>query len=148
MTKARLGIACVFMMATAATAAFAGATQPAIVDVDLNAQVATGDIISARDAKADNVFIGCGTRNFDDGAGGVFNFAFCQAEDAAGDHVACSTTNPELVRTIREINDTSFITFGWSDDGAGNLTCTSMGFSTQSFYQDKHTMDNVKGNAN
>jgi hypothetical protein len=135
-------------MATASTAALAGFTQPAIVEVDLDAQTAVGDIISARDAKSDNVFIGCGTRNFDDGAGGVFNFAFCQAEDAAGDHVVCNTDNPELVRTIREINDSSFITFGWSDDGAGNLTCTSMGFSTQSFYQDKHTMDNAKGNTN
>ena len=147
MMKLKLGIAYA-AAALVSAPAFAGFTQPAIVQVDLDARTATGDIISARDAKDPDVFIGCGTRNFDDGAGGVFNFAFCQAEDADGDSVVCNTTNPELVRTIREINDSSFITFGWDDDGAGNLTCTSMGFSTQSFYQDKHTMDNVKGNAN
>lgn len=148
MIKTGLGLACALLMATVSTAALAGATQPAIVEVDLDAQNASGDIISARDAKADNVIIGCGTRNFDDGVGGVFNFAFCQAEDADGDRATCTSTNPELVKTIRELNDTSFITFGWSDDGAGNLTCTSMGFSTQSFYQDKHTKDNANGNQN
>ena len=142
MSKLKLMIATAAGAAFAATAAFAGMTQPAEVAVDLTAGTATGDMITARTSKDKNVFIGCGTRNFDDGAGGVFNFAFCQAEDAEGDHVLCNTQNPELVRTIREINDGSFITFAWTDDGAGNLTCTSMGFSTQSFYLGKE----IKGN--
>jgi hypothetical protein len=120
----------------------AGQVQPAIVDVDLDNFFASGDLISARIAKNDDVFIGCGTRNFELGDGSLFSNAFCQAEDEDGDRVVCFTTNPELVRTIRGINDSSYVTFSWNDDGDGNLTCTRMGFSTQSFYLGKDTKGN------
>lgn len=127
------------------TGAIAGLRQPAPVNVDLVASFASGDLVTAADAKSNEVFIGCGTRNFDDGAGGVFEFAFCQAKDAEGDTINCLTDNPELVRTVREINDTSYVQFRWVDDGLGGFTCTHTGFSTQSFYLDKHNMGNQKG---
>ena len=34
-----------------------------------------------------------------------------------------------------------FVTFSWDDDGAGNLTCNRVGFSTQSFYLPDETAD-------
>jgi len=117
--------------------ALAGLVQPAPVDVDLVNQAALGDMYTARTADEDNVFIGCGVRNIDDGAGGILNYGFCQAEDAEGDHVFCSTYNSALVDAIASTSDYAFLTFRWADDGAGNLECTYVGSSTQSFYLPK-----------
>jgi len=125
--------------------AYAGQAAPVTVDVDLDINFANGDMITAFSDKDDDVFIGCGTRNFDDGAGGIFARAFCQAEDADGDRAVCFTTNPELVASVRAINYNSYVQFAWNDDGSGNLECYHMGFSTQSFYQDKHAMSTAVG---
>jgi hypothetical protein len=43
---------------------------------------------------------------------------------------------------MRSTADFSFITFSWTDDGAGNLTCTRIGHSTQSFYLDEVAKSN------
>jgi hypothetical protein len=118
-------------------AAMAGLQQPAPVNVDLDGRFATGDMQTAASDKNDAVFIGCGTRNYDDGVGGTLKFAFCQAEDAEGDSVVCATFNPNLVEAVRAVSDFSYVSFAWSDDGSGNLTCTSIGLSTQSIYLDK-----------
>ena len=42
-----------------------------------------------------------------------------------------------LLDGIQSIADNSFITFSWTDDGTGALTCTRIGSSTQSFYLPK-----------
>lgn len=131
-----------------AAPAFAGETQPAEVTVDLDNFFAAGDMVTARTDANDEVFIGCGTRNTSDGAGGLFSWAFCQAVDAEGDRVTCFAFDSPLVDTIKAINDTSFITFSWTDDGAGNLECTRMGFSTQSFYLGKEVKGNKEGKKN
>lgn len=120
-----------------ASAAIAGQTQPAPVDVDLAMGFAQGDMLTARDDDDDDVFIGCGVREFDDGAGGAFSFGFCQAEDAAAEAVLCFTTNTDLLDAIRASSDRSFITFSFVDDGAGGFNCTRIGFSNQSFYLEK-----------
>lgn len=125
-----------------AVPAFAGETQPQNVTVDLDNFFASGDMNTARTDDNDEVFIGCGTRNISDGAGGLFSWAFCQARNAEGDQVTCFAFDNPLVETIHAINDSSWITFSWTDDGSGNLECTRMGFSTQSFYLGKE----VKGN--
>lgn len=124
-----------------APAANAGFTQPAPVIVDLDAGFAQGDLISARDDKDADVFIGCGTRAF---AGG-FEFGFCQAEDAEGDQVVCNIDDPVLIDAAQSTASASFVTFSWADDGFGNLICNRVGTSTQSFYLDKHTMGNTQG---
>jgi hypothetical protein len=116
--------------------AFAGFKQPAVVAVDLVNGIAIGDLTSAANSDNDVEFIGCGSRNFDDTLGNAFRFGFCQASDAAGNAVTCFVFDDAspLLDEIRGISDSSFITFSWDDDGAGNLTCTRIGFSTQSFY--------------
>ena len=149
MTKLKRGALLISSLAIVSGGAFAGQASPVVVDVDLDNMFAQGDMITARTSKDDEVFIGCGTRNFETSPGGpLFSWAFCQARDTDGDAATCFTTNPELVKTIDAINSDSFITYGWTDDGAGNLTCTRMGFSTQSFYLDKHTAGNARGNEN
>lgn len=123
--------------------AIAGYVQPAPVTIDLENGFASGDQVTARTAKKDDSsFIGCGTRNIEDDQGGLFSWAFCQAQDADEQLITCFTFNPELVKTINAINDTSFITFNWTEDEGGTLTCNRMGFSTQSFYLGKE----IKGN--
>lgn len=125
------------------TPAIAGYVQPAPVTIDLENGFASGDQVTARTAKKDkSSFIGCGTRNTDDGAGGLFSWAFCQAQDADEQKITCFTFNPDLVKTINAINDTSYITFNWTEDEDGTLTCNRMGFSTQSFYLGRE----IKGN--
>lgn len=115
--------------------AFAGFTQPAPVTIDLENFFASGDQVTARTMKKDKLtYIGCGTRNTEDGAGGLFSWAFCQARDADEQQITCFTFNPDLVKTVNAINDTSFITFSWTEEEDGSLTCNRMGFSTQSFY--------------
>lgn len=114
-------------------AAFAGLSQPAQVEVDLENSLAQGDMLTAALSKSQNVFIGCGTRNFEVGTEDVFVLGFCQAEDAAGEAIVCTTQNPGLVQAIRAISDFSYIQFRWDESGQ----CTNIGISTQSFYIDK-----------
>jgi len=118
---------------------YAGFTQPAPVMIEIDGLngFAAGDMVSARNSANDFEFIGCGMRAFDDGAGGAFHTGFCQASLEEGVTYTCFTDNKALLDGIQMIADSSFVTFSWEDDGAGNLTCTRIGSSTQSFYLSK-----------
>ena len=116
------------------TSAWGGLAQPFIAEVDLDNQIANGDMRATRNTPDETSFIGCGMRNIEDGAGGIFYFGFCQAEDPEGDRIMCFTQNPDLLEALQSGNDYSFVTFSWQDDGAGGFTCNRIGFSTQSFY--------------
>ena len=148
MTGLKKGLIFIFGAALLAGTSHAGTAQPAPVTINLEDLSASGDLVTARTTKGDATFIGCGTRNFEGVDGELFSWAFCQARDVEEEHVTCFTFNPDLVATVREINDSSFVTFSWSDDGEGTLTCTRMGFSTQSFYLGKQTKGNKKQNIN
>lgn len=116
---------------------YAGFTQPFSVEViiqpDLSG-IANGDMATARFADNDVELIGCGIRTFSDGAGGVFEFGFCQAvmDDGTEEGLRgfCSTQNSGLLDTMKATGDYSFVTFSWNEFGE----CTRIGFSTQSFY--------------
>ena len=81
-------------------------------------------MITARFAPDNLTYIGCGTRAIDDGAGGVFGFGFCQAQNAAGVQFTCFTENAGLLNDMHATSDFSFITFAWDVDG----NCTRVGF--------------------
>lgn len=130
--KAKLIVAGI--LAFFSSIALAGFTQPQSVVVDLDNGTAFGDMYTARTSANDVEFIGCGIRVFDDGAGGTFSFGFCQAGDSEGTEITCFTQNSGLLDTLRTMADFSFVTFSWVDDGAGNIDCSRIGFSTQSFY--------------
>lgn len=118
------------------SAAMAGLVNEFPVTVNLNPDgsgSAAGSITTARFSKDLVQYIGCGIRRFDDGAGGVFVFGFCQASTATEVVGFCDSENPALLASIGDQDDFSFITFGW--DAAGE--CTSIGNSTQSFYLPK-----------
>jgi hypothetical protein len=114
----------------AASPAFAGFTQPQDVDVDPATLTALGDYVSARYSTDEIAFIGCGLRTTVTAAGDTFEFGFCQARDAAGEELFCTTSNPDLLRTISSIADFSFVLFGASEEGE----CRRIGVSTQSLY--------------
>ena len=121
------------VLALGSSVALAGLVSDVPVTVTLNADGsgnANGNMVTARFSSNDVEFIGCGVRRIDDGAGGVFLFAFCQAADAANVQGFCSTENPNLIASIGDQDDFSFITFSWNAAGE----CRSIGNSTQSFY--------------
>lgn len=115
----------------------AGYVQPRPVEIDMANGFAHGDMLSARNSANDSEFIGCGVRHFEDGAGGVVYYGFCQAQVLELEPVTCFTWNKALLDGIQSIADNSYVTFSWTDDGAGALTCTRIGSSTQSFYLPK-----------
>ena len=117
--------------------AFAGYSQPAEIVVDAfedGSGAARGDMATARNALNEFAFIGCGIRTVDYGNAESYSFGFCQAGIEEEVSYTCFTESPALLETIKGLSDYSFITFGWSDDGADNLSCTRVGSSTQSFY--------------
>lgn len=115
-------------------ASLAGLYNPAPLEVDLDARFAHGDMLSTRNSEGEFAHIGCGTRIVERAYGEPFRFGFCRAEDLEGDSILCLTQNPALIDEIRAMNDSSFITFNWADDGYGGATCFRVGFSTQSLY--------------
>ena len=123
-------------------AAYAGLYQPAEVEVDLTTNFAAGDMWSGRVDDDDEVYIGCGARRISDGAGGVFYFSFCQAQDADGELAFCNATDPELVQAIDAFSDYSYVTFSWELNEFGDGICTRIGHSTQSFYLPKFRVRN------
>ena len=132
----------------ASSLAFAGFENTVPVQAGLNEDgsgFAFGDMLSARDAKSDNEFIGCGVRSFDDGQGNTFQSIFCQATGAEFDPVTgeriedteitvrCVSESPQLYDSLKMIDSYSFISFSFDETG----TCTRVGVSTQSFYLPK-----------
>ena len=121
------------VLALGSSVALAGLVMDQPVTVTLNADGsgnAAGNMVTARFSKNDVEFIGCGVRRIDNGAGGVVLFAFCQAADAANVQGFCTTDNPNLIASIGDNDDFSFITFAWNAAGE----CRAIGNSTQSFY--------------
>ena len=104
------------------------------VRVDLTAGQATGDLRSARTSPDTIAFIGCGSRTTEAGPGNAFHFGFCQAGDAEGNTIICSTENAELLKEIQSIGWADYIIFRWTDDGSGAATCSYIGTSKQSVY--------------
>jgi len=126
-----INVLVVFCTLFFASVSFAGQTQPAPVDVDLDNRTASGDMLTARFDDGDDVFIGCGIRKFDfGGVSGEFQFGFCQAEDSEGERAFCTTESLHLLDAMQATSDYSFVTFSWDEDDI----CTRIGFSTQSFY--------------
>ena len=117
-----------------AGAAFAGLSQPAPVTIDLVNGFAQGDQLSARNAKNDVEYIGCGIRATELLDGTVFQFGFCQAADADGVQLTCFTQNPDLIDAMKATSDYAFITFSFTEIGEDEYDCRRIGYSTQSFY--------------
>lgn len=149
------------LLAFASSLALAGYVQPAPVGITIDSfggVFVGGDMLTARDDDTrdesagdddsnDDVFIGCGTRTFDDGAGGSFRTMFCQARGLQLDpntgepldpevvvRAFCSTDNPAVIAGFTGVNDSSYLTFSYNES---DQICTRIGVSSQSFYLPK-----------
>lgn len=114
--------------------ASAGYEQPYAVDVDLTNLTAAGDQWSGRTDANDDVHIGCGVRYAGAGFGGPYHYGFCQAEDADGESIICTTFDSDMVEIMEGAADFSFLIFAWTENDEGDATCSYVGHSTQSFY--------------
>ena len=117
------------ILALASSFAVAGSVQPQVVLIDEVGMYAQGDMWTARSADNDLELIGCGIRKYDDYAGGALETGFCQAQDASGIHIVCTTINEELMDGM-PTGQYGFITFSWNED----FECIRIGSSNQSFY--------------
>lgn len=129
----RMKLLTIGVLALSSSIALAGRVQTTPVSVTVNEDgsgQASGNMATARASANDVEYIGCGVRRFDDGAGGTTSSGFCQASDAAGIAAYCFTHNVELLETIQNVADYSFVTFSWNSEGQ----CGLIGISTQSFY--------------
>jgi len=120
------------------TTAMGGLVQPFPVEVDLTNMIANGDMVTARYSANATEFIGCGIRKISDGAGGTFDFGFCQAEDRMANRIICNTSDAALLDAISSSAAFSFVTFSWD----ASDQCTRIGFSNQSFYLPKKLQSN------
>lgn len=113
--------------------AFAGLSQPAPLTINVfddGSGFAAGDMTTVRNSEDAVSFIGCGVRTIEGG----FRFGFCQASLEEEVVYNCFTEDPTLLNAINSVSDFAYISFGWTDDGEGSLTCNRVGSSTQSFY--------------
>lgn len=118
------------LAAFASASVFGGAATSANVVVTMNADgtaSASGDMVAARTAPNDNELIGCGIKGFKSGSP---DFGFCQAADAEGNYLLCTTFKANLISMVNAIADYSFVRFDVDAKGE----CTRIDFSTQSFY--------------
>ena len=122
-----------FFLVLVTTTSFAGRYNEVPVTIDFDFGFAEGSQLTAKTAKNDVEFIGCGIRNFDDGFFS-FGLGFCQATDAAGNFVFCDTENPSLLDDISSMSDYAYITFDWIETSPDVRECIRVGSSTRSWY--------------
>ena len=127
MTTRRVVFAAIISML--AGTAHAGLYLPVPVEVDLEKLFAQGDQVRASRGKPNEMSIACGTRVLGESAGSATSLGFCEATDADGDTVSCTTVNPSFVNAISTMSVHSFIAFSWDED---TRKCTRVSFSTRS----------------
>jgi hypothetical protein len=99
------------------------------VEIDYENTGATGSMTSARFSANEHERIGCGVRSFKRGPV-EFDWGFCFAQISEEESVICETFDEKFLKTIRALDDYSFIIFRWTEEGE----CYFVGNSTQSIY--------------
>ncbi|WP_298776491.1 hypothetical protein [uncultured Shewanella sp.] len=129
---------------------FAGEATTIPVSIDMDNKLAQGNMASARISNNPFENIGCGTSSIvyqSDLKTEVVSYGFCQARIGEGEDngafIFCNTDNPEIIKSMRALNDYSYIRFRWND----NQECTSVYSSTQSFYIPNFILKRVRTNS-
>jgi len=135
-----LSVAALTVLAGIASAGYIGSEA---VVVDLEDRLAYGDQLTARNSKNHVEMIGCGIRVFDNGVDS-WSWGFCKAVDSAEVEIVCTTENANLLDAMKATSAFALIMFEWQDDGEGGAVCTTIGFSTQSFYLPNFTIKEKK----
>lgn len=114
MKKLHVVVGGVVALLLAGTSAWAGLKKTTLVNIDTSARTAYGALGAAR-ASSDVVqYIGCAVLTYSEGSPSMV----CNARNAAGTYVSCSSSAPSMVQTAASLSDGSAINFSW--DEAGN----------------------------
>ena len=97
----------------AGTSAWAGLKKTTLVNIDTVARNAYGALGAAR-ASSDTVqYIGCAVLTYSTGNPSIV----CNARNAAGTYVSCSSNAPSMVQAATALADGSAINFSWDEAG-------------------------------
>jgi hypothetical protein len=116
-TTFRLSLIGAALVAVLSGTAYAGLKSNSTVFINTATRVANGSLGAARNTADAVQHIGCYTNAFPASV-----TTFCQARNAAGTSVSCSTSSANLVAVVRGMTGDSHLWFSW--DAAG--TCTEI----------------------
>ena len=129
-TKKLMIIFCIAALCSTSGLALAGLRFTEEIFVNDNYKTAGGTMTDARSSADTRQFIGCYHWSTTS-VGGAPLQGFCQASNSAGLTRSCSTTNSNLIQSIRSISSESYINFTWNTDG----TCGYVFVSNNSYYK-------------
>lgn len=114
---------------------FAGFAGDVPVEIDWDAQTASGLPVTARFSDNPDERIGCGVHHTLLEGGGLYSYAFCQATIDLENRISCFTEHVELVDKIAEYQHYSFLRFSWAwNDELSYNECIYFNFTTQSHH--------------
>ena len=120
---------CVAAFCVSSSLVMAGMRLASEVYVNETYRTAGGSMTDARGAADTRQFIGC--YHYYDSSSTTPYVGFCQASNSAGLTKSCSTTNSQVVQSIRSISAESNISFAWNPDG----TCRYVLVNNNSYYK-------------
>jgi hypothetical protein len=97
-----------------------------LTDASTGLRSARGSLRDARDSADSVAYIGCNLFAFDSDS----SMMLCQARDAAGTSLFCSTQDPGLIQLAAAINPATFMRFWVNEDG---FTCDHLTVSPGSY---------------
>lgn len=127
--KRFVSVVCVTALCVSSSLVMAGMRFTSEVYVNETYRTAGGAMTDARGAADIRQFIGC--YHYYDSASTTPYLGFCQASNSAGLTKSCSTTNSQVVQSIRSISAESNISFAWNTDG----TCRYVLVNNNSYYK-------------
>lgn len=109
-----------------ALAAIAGSASAGLnygaYDVTVNTSSAYGGVTMARKTADSIQYLYCGTNKY---AGGtVSGSCYARGKTASG---YCTTQDPDMLASIRSVNPSSYISFGWDASGVCNFISVANG---------------------
>jgi len=113
-TRFAIALSAVNLIVAAGSASAGTGQSSTDVVVMTNLRVANGGVNAARHTADDVQYIYC--RAFSQP--GSPTQGYCYARDKSWIGAYCTTTDPEMVDTIRSVTSSAFLSFGWSDTGA------------------------------
>lgn len=133
-TKKLITIFCIAALSATSGLVMAGMRFTSEVYVNETYRSASGSMTDARGSADTKQFIGC-YHYYDTAGGSTPLIGFCHASNPVGLTRSCSTTNPNIVQSIRSISAESNIGFSWNTDG----TCRYVMVTNNSYYKPAST---------
>jgi hypothetical protein len=103
-----LGSGCALAMWAASHSAWAGAKNPYTVYINTTEGYANGTLAGTYRSSNTVEYIGCWTERINS-----ITHGYCYARNSANIYRTCQTTNADMLATMRAVNSTSYIDFGW-----------------------------------